>query len=450
MIFLFFHVLNLLFLSNAFLPKGFFPPPNIFYKRDHKIQLPTEERSALINNTQGFYGVVGPNKNFYKAKSLIELFSGDGVVQGVFIDSGNITFVNHIIETAKVKFDRKYWRFPNNMFLLTILSTLRLIPVSQGVANTALVHYADQTLALYETDSPYLLDVDFNKKKVSTIKKLNVPGINNFSGHTKKVGNLLETIDYDIFKREAIIYTLDKEMKIVQRIPVKTKYIPIVHDFIATEKYTIFIDSPLHIELDKILKKSMPVSLKRGKSTYIHVVNKHTNEIETFELLDSIYAFHLTNFKETQDKYMFESLQLDKLDFSDINFHPKLRKIVLNKNSKKVFNQKFENLEELDMDFPLKIDKTRTLFNLIGPNGFYGFAICKFTRIIKKIILDDTTIYGEPQIIQWKGEPHVIAFIKDKESNSLFVMNLNDYTFTTTNIPLEITQGFHSIFIPKQ
>ena len=102
------------------------------------------------------------------------------------------------------------------------------------------------------------------------------------------------------------------------------------------------------------------------------------------------------------------------------------------------------------MDFPLKIDKTRTLFNLIGPNGFYGFAICKFTRIIKKIILDDTTIYGEPQIIQWKGEPHVIAFIKDKESNSLFVMNLNDYTFTTTNIPLEITQGFHSIFIPKQ
>ena len=333
MIFLFFHVLNLLFLSNAFLPKGFFPPPNIFYKRDHKIQLPTEERSALINNTQGFYGVVGPNKNFYKAKSLIELFSGDGVVQGVFIDSGNITFVNHIIETAKVKFDRKYWRFPNNMFLLTILSTLRLIPVSQGVANTALVHYADQTLALYETDSPYLLNVDFNKKKVSTIKKLNVPGINNFSGHTKKVGNLLETIDYDVFKREAIIYTLDKEMKIVQRIPVKTKYIPIVHDFIATEKYTIFIDSPLHIELDKILKKSMPVSLKRGKSTYIHVVNKHTNKIETFELLDSIYAFHLTNFKETQDKYMFESLQLDKLDFSDINFHPKLRKIVLNKNN---------------------------------------------------------------------------------------------------------------------
>ena len=128
MIFLFFHVLNLLFLSNAFLPKGFFPPPNIFYKRDHKI----------------------------------ELFSGDGVVQGVFIDSGNITFVNHIIETAKVKFDRKYWRFPNNMFLLTILSTLRLIPVSQGVANTALVHYADQTLALYETDSPYLLNVVFN------------------------------------------------------------------------------------------------------------------------------------------------------------------------------------------------------------------------------------------------------------------------------------------------
>jgi carotenoid cleavage dioxygenase-like enzyme len=336
------------------------------------------------------------------------------------------------------------------MFLLTILSTLRLIPVSQGVANTALVHYADQTLALYETDSPYLLDVDFDKKKVSTIRKLKVPGINNFSGHTKKVGNLLETIDYDIFKREAIIYTLDKEMKIVQRIPVKTKYIPIVHDFIATEKYTIFIDSPLHIELDKILKKSMPVSLKRGKPTYIHVVNKHTNEIETFELLDSIYAFHLTNLKETQDKYTFDSLQLDKLDFSDIKFHPKLRKIVLNKNSKKVFNQKFENLEELDMDFPLKIDKTRTLFNLIGPNGFYGFAICKFSRIIKKIILDDTTINGEPQIIQWKEEPHVIAFIKEKESNSLFVMNLNDYTYTTTNIPLEITQGFHSIFIPKK
>ena len=80
MIFLFFHVLNLLFPTHGFLPKGLFPPPNIFYKRDHKIQLPTEERSALINNTKGFYGVVGPNADFYKAKSLIQLFSGDGDV----------------------------------------------------------------------------------------------------------------------------------------------------------------------------------------------------------------------------------------------------------------------------------------------------------------------------------------------------------------------------------
>jgi len=443
--------LSAMYQYSAFLPRNIFQKTNHFYTKNNHVPLSEKTSGHPSNNTQGFYGLIGPNVNFFKATSLIELFTGNGVVQGVFIDNGKLTFVTHIIETTKVKFEKKYWTFPSNMFVLLILGTLRMLPVSQGVANTALIHFANQTLALYENDSPYFLDINFKDTNIYTKNKLSIKGITSFSGHTKKIGDLLETLDYNVFNQQVIVNTLTQGMDIVQTIPVDTAYIPVVHDFISTDKYTIFIDSPLHIQIDKFFEKSMPVSLNSDMPTYIHVVNKITNDVQRFTMSDTIYAFHLINFKETEDAFTFESLQLDELDFSSINFHPKLRKIVIDRRTRSVSNEKNEHLEELDMDFPLKINNTHTLFSLIGPIGFYGFVICKDTKVVKKVIFEDNmTIAGEPQVIVCNETPHLIGFSNQQNIDSVCMINLVDFTSTFTPIPVKMTKGFHSIFIPTQ
>ena len=431
---------------SAFLPRSLWKPRNEFYTSNNNIPLQVKSKSPILNELTGFYGLIGPNMNFYNASSLIELFTGDGIIQGVFFNKGNITFVSHIIETEKVKFERVNGIIPKN-FISLILYALNLLPVSQGVANTAMINFSNTTLALHETDHPYSLNIDFNKQRVTTLEKLRVRGMNSVSGHTKVTNSTLITLDYDILNRFVNVVTTDHDLNIIQRIPVKTTYLPVIHDFINTDKYVIFIDSPLTIQLKNILNKAFPVALANNLPTYIHVISKKSLKVEKYTLSESFYAFHLGKFIETRISFRFGALEVDNLDFSTLLFQPKLREIIIDKKSGFVRNKSYKELEKIDMDFAQRIDDTRTLYNLIGPIGFYGFAICKDFQLLKKITFDQGTILGEPQIIEWNDTPYVIGFIKTETNCSLLVMNLNNYDQETIYIPLSITEGFHSIFI---
>ena len=59
-----------------------------------------------MKNINGFYGLLGPRIGYEKAGSLYELFLSDGIIQGVFFQNGNLTFIKHLIRTEKVKFER--------------------------------------------------------------------------------------------------------------------------------------------------------------------------------------------------------------------------------------------------------------------------------------------------------------------------------------------------------
>lgn len=433
----------------GFIPRRLWKPTNEFYTSDHKIPLQTKPDSQILNGLTGFYGLIGPNMNFYNATSLIELFTGDGIVQGVFFDKGNLTFVNHIIETEKVKFERKHGIIPKHTLSL-ILHAMKLLPVSQGVANTALINFSNTTFALHETDHPYSLDVNFDTHEISTLKKHTIPGLQSVSGHTKVTSSTLITLDYDILNKIIQVVTTDHKLNIQQKIPIKTHYLPVVHDFINTDKHVIFLDSPLVIQLKNILHKAFPVILDKTLPTYIHIINKETKLHESFQLNESFYAFHLGRVIDSEKELRFSALEVDDLDFSNLLFHPKLREISIDKKSKVVTNKKYKNLEELDMDFAQKIDKTRTLYNLIGPTGFYGFAICKDFQLLKTLRFENSTILGEPQIVTWKNKPYVFGFIKKNNASYLLVMELNNYTHELVPIPLKLTEGFHSIFMKNQ
>lgn len=172
---------------------------NNFYYKDNTVEL--QNNLNLFSNFTGFYGLVGPNIDFNNASSLMELFTGDGVVQGVFINNGTITFHNHIIQTEKLKFEKINGNIKLNLFTL-ILGMLKLFPTSAGTANTALHTFQNNTLALYETDFPYILNIDQINKKISTIGKQKIKNITSMSAHSKIKDNYIETISYDILRKK--------------------------------------------------------------------------------------------------------------------------------------------------------------------------------------------------------------------------------------------------------
>ena len=137
---------------------------------DYKL---SNEDENIISKINGFYALIGPDINKSSVKTLYDLFTGDGFVQGLFFDNGNITFINHLIKTDKLVYEDKNGRIPKNTFtfiFFMIMSKLNLLPNLMGMANTALLNIENKIYALFERDYPYLLDVNFKNKTLNTIK----------------------------------------------------------------------------------------------------------------------------------------------------------------------------------------------------------------------------------------------------------------------------------------
>ena len=140
------------------------------------------KHKQIINQINGFYGLIGPNIYMEnEIDSLYDLFMGDGVVQGIFFENGNLTYVRHLIKTEKILYEEKYGKISINnnflMFTFMLLNKLKVFPNILGMANTAILNVnndkntkVSNNYALFERDYPYLIDIDFKNKDIKTIK----------------------------------------------------------------------------------------------------------------------------------------------------------------------------------------------------------------------------------------------------------------------------------------
>jgi hypothetical protein len=415
----------------------------------------TPGQKNIINNINGFYGLIGPDINMDSVTNIFDLFTADGLIQGVFFDDGEITFTKHFIRTDKLNYEEQNGRIPNNRFLkliFEIFSTVNLLPSLLGVSNTALLNIDDNTYALYERDVPYKLKIDFENKQIKTIKRFPIENIMHFSAHSKSKNNSVETIDYDIFTNTVSYYELNNNLKIIKHKRIPTRYLPIIHDFWSSQNKIIFFDSPLTIDLKKIFITPMPVKLDETKKTIINILDKDTMKIDQYYLNESLYMFHYANYKETDTNMEIYTTFYDKIDFNELNITGKYRKIVIDKDTKEVQIEKYEELEELNLEFPILYDD-KTLFRSIKNNTPNGFVICKDMEVIKKIEFVNKFICGEPTIKKIDDSYHLITYyfnIYNNKDSKILILNLDTYDYIDIPIREEMKMGFHSIFIPNQ
>lgn len=100
-------------------------------------------KQHIINKINGFYGLIGPDVNISTVNNLFDLFIGDGNIQGIFLDNGNITFVKHFVRTDKLLYEETNGKIPNNNFLkfiFSLFSKFGILPDIMGLANTALLN----------------------------------------------------------------------------------------------------------------------------------------------------------------------------------------------------------------------------------------------------------------------------------------------------------------------
>lgn len=412
------------------------------------------KQRQLLKNINGFYGMIGPDVNIKEVKTLFELFTGDGNIQGVFFNGGELHFHKHFIKTDKFVYESKNGKIPNDIFhhfLFMMLHQMKMLPNKLGLANTALLDVNKDLYALYERDVPYLLKVDFENNKITTEKKMKIPS-HSISGHTKynSKKDVIETLDYSVMHQQVNCLTMDKNFNIENEKSIRTQYMPIIHDFVTVNDKVIYADSPLIFDLKRLLYSSIPVYFKHYEKTYLHVYDKTTNVVDKYECQDSFFAFHYSYASETKDKIRVYGCIYDDIDYSSLDIKGNYRCLVLDKHSKKINVIKNERTEKYNLDFPVFCGD-KVLLRSLENKRINGFVLCDGITIIKSFIHDNRNICGEPCVVDINNIPHIISFAYTDNESESYLLIINSKTGETEEImiPITVNIGFHSKFINK-
>lgn len=422
-----------------------------------KLKLPLREKN-IIKQIDGFYGLIGPNINMNSdIDSLYQLFTSDGIIQGVFFKNGELTFVKHLIKTEKILYEERNGKIPTKNFFLTIflliLNKIKMFPNVMGMANTAILNVDNNNYALFERDLPYLLDINFNENIINTIKKVKISAFEHFSGHSKMTSNgNIETLDYKIVNNIVSYYVLNPNFNIVDSFDFKFKYVPIVHDFYSNDDNIILIDSPLMYKLNNILTQKIPINLVHNKNTFIYIYDKKTKKYEEYVYENGFYIFHYADVKDNKDTIEIYASLYEDLDFTNINIMGKYRMIEINKKTRKVTIKKNDAIEKYNLDFP-SVYQDKIISRHFENRRIKGFVITKNLNIHKELFFKNKNICGEHNIIYIKKVPYLLFFNIEKNNytkidrNLLSLVNLHNYNTIDIELNYSLSLGFHSIFI---
>ena len=438
----------------------------------------------------GFYGLIGPNINHTSISSLYDLFTGDGVIQGVFLENGMATFVQTLVKTDKLEFESIYGKMPKHI-LFTMLTTalyhLHFLPNMLGVANTAFMTVNNRSFALFERDMPYELAVDFQKKEVRTVGRYNIPFLTTFSGHSKVVQcpqdtaqltntqgghskvvqcpqdtaqhgtangdnskEFIETIEYHVLQNKVTWYQIDTDFKKSKQYSIHVKYIPMTHDFYSDKEHVIIIDSPLLIDWKHLSTTEVPIHFNEDLPTYIYVIHKENGKIDQYISKDSFYLFHYGSVEITDESITIIAPFYDTMNYNTIYHSGKYRKLYIDRKIGVSHFIKMKIVENLNLDFPVKITKNRIILRSIKNNRINGFYIFNDLQIIKKIIWNDRFICGEPAVTYLKtGEPILmcLAFSENTKQQFFMTIHLETYELVEYLITYPLFIGFHATFI---
>jgi carotenoid cleavage dioxygenase-like enzyme len=407
-----------------------------------------KDDSDIIKKINGFYGMIGPDVNTSTISTLYDLFTGDGNIQGVFFDNGELTYTKNFVRTEKLLYEEINGRIPNHWvitFLFTALEKTGLLPNMMGMANTAMLSIENNTYALFERDLPYLLDIDYSKKCINTIKKVNIKGLSHFSGHSKYINNKIETIDYHILTKSIDYFQLNKSFDILNKKAIYLDNLPITHDFIMANDNIVLTDSPFSFHIDDITNIRVPVKFNKKRPTNIHIINKTDFSINKFISNESFYIFHYADLKDCDECIDIYAPVYEDVNFSKLSINGKYRKISINKLTTEVKMVKNELLEKFNLDFPIKY-KNKVILRNIFNNTINGFVICENLYIKHILFLKDKFICGEPAITEIDNVPYLISFGYNSENSYLIIIDIENYKIIEIPLNVNVNIGFHSIF----
>lgn len=254
-------------------------------------EIPADLSGTLYRNGPGRW-------QDHTGRPLHHLFDGDGMISAFSIDGGKVHYRNRYVRTQHYR-GKSGTRHMGTDAVGGFLANIARLPTN--LANTNVVEHAGRLYALWEGGPPYEVDPD----------TLETKGLRRFGGELRWMGTYSahpclcpssgEMFNFGV---EFIptphlrVYRTDLTGKLKHYRSVSLPYVAMVHDFALTERYLVFVVSPIipdgiPIALGlKAFGDAMSYQPKRGSSFIL--IPRDGGEIRRIEH-EAIMQFHLSN-----------------------------------------------------------------------------------------------------------------------------------------------------------
>ncbi|MFN6447567.1 MAG: carotenoid oxygenase family protein [Nostoc sp. DedSLP05] len=437
-------------------------------------ELPTDLSGMFIRN--------GPNPQFLP-KGDYKWIDGDGMLHGVQISNGKATYRNRYVQTRGFKLEQKVGKAiwtslmespqlqnpPNNLF-----------SPFKNTANTNLVWHAGQLLALWEGAEPYKISVP----DLTTIgpfaykRQLNSP----FTAHPKVdfVTGEMMFFGYSLLQPPYLRYgVVSAKGELLRTIPIDLPRGVMMHDFAITANYTIFMDLPLTLSLERLRRREPGYMFEPNLPSRFGIIPRHGNNsnIRWFEV-STCYVLHTLNAYETGEEVVVIGCRTDDAQLLNIPTKTNLRYNQVNKPQ--LYGWRFNlrtgavregRIDDLASEFPTLNQQ------FVGRRNQYGYTARMVPEQLPIFFLDAVIKYdfanGYSQTHEWGsgrygGEavfvprPHatqeddgwLLTFVYDEatRTSELVVLNAQDITeepVARILLPQRVPFGFHGTWIPE-
>ncbi|CAM9369489.1 unnamed protein product [Chrysoparadoxa australica] len=182
-------------------------------------------------------------------------FDADGMIGAVTIDGGKAVFRNKMVQTEGYKKEQEagrqlYRGFANipGGWTKNVFNIAR-----KNLANTNVQLWGGKLMALWEGGFPTILD----PKTLETIGESDLGGALKkgtvFSAHPRVDAKRERYVSFGNDAGKVTTYEFDKDMKLLKSRTASLGGITLLHDFVITDKYYVFLVSPVKFKILKYI-----------------------------------------------------------------------------------------------------------------------------------------------------------------------------------------------------
>lgn len=252
-------------------------------------KLPSSLRGSFYRNGPGLFERGGQRYQHW--------FDGDGMVQAWRFTDQGVAHQARFVRTNKFVAEQEAGEFLVPAFG-TAIKPKRPVRTSDSMntANTSVIKMNERLYALWEGGSPHALDPQSLATEGIVSWTSELTGMP-FSAHPKiePDGTMW---NFGTMMGKLVLYQFSKQGKLVQHHVMDAPSSAMVHDFVTSQRYLIFLFSPIHLDLKSVQAGSSMVQAMQWKpqdGTQLLVIDKSDFSQSYRMELPAMMLFHFGN-----------------------------------------------------------------------------------------------------------------------------------------------------------